>query len=346
VRCQSKSAEVVDVPELAPVFDNIGAPLQHGAPPVKVRAVLAPVLHGDTKSINLNAPNDQKSPEMDLHNCDIARKVAEQRCNRGDMDCLWYHGNWELLKSLGVVSTSGIHAAEICALLEAALSEKKSTPRILLSGSTDATLIKLLMSACRENNCSPEIMAVDICATPLEFMCQYARENMLAFSSVRADILEFNADSNYDIILTHAFMGNFDEAGRVRLVRKWASMLNEGGCVVTVQRVRPQGSPPVVRFSADQSKHFINAALVAADAEGLQAGDRDRVEVAAREFTENFMSHSVTSKEALNRLFLESGLVFRHLEYKSLQTRANLGGPSVPSGGEYAFIIAERKVSI
>jgi hypothetical protein len=174
-------------------------------------------------------------------------------------------------------------------------------------------------------------------------MSQYARENTLRFSSARTDILEYCPEKSYDIIFTHAFMGNFDEAGRVQLVRKWASMLSEGGSVVTAQRVRPVDSSPVVRFSADQARNFISASLeAAAQAHELQPGDLARVEAAATAFTQHFMSHAITSKAALEQLFLDADLTFRHLEYKSLAKSFNLAGPSVPSGGEYGFIIAGR----
>jgi SAM-dependent methyltransferase len=284
---------------------------------------------------------------MGLRNSDLTQKLAEQHCNRGDADCRWYHGNWELLKSLGVVSTSAVHARELGALLKLVLPDKGTVPRVLLSGSTDATLLQILASTCSDGGCEADITAVDICATPLELMCRYARENRLKFSSVRADILDYCPEQNFDIIFTHAFMGNFDEAGRARLVRKWSSMLGDGGSVVTVQRVRPADSPPVVRFSVDQARNFISTSLEAAARAGeLQPGDLARVAAAATTFTERFMSHAITSKAALEQLFLDAGLTFRYLEYQSLVESPNLAGPSVPSGGEYGFIIASREKSL
>ncbi len=281
---------------------------------------------------------------MDFESCDLSLQLAEQHCNRGDLDCRWYHGNWELLKSLGVVTTSGVHARELGALLLQALADIGSAPRILLSGSTDATLLEIAASACRDAGRRADITAVDICATPLELMSRYARENGLRFSSARTDILDYSAQASYDIIFTHAFMGNFDQAGRSRLLRKWASMLSAAGCVVTVQRVRPADSPAVVRFTAEQAINFIAVARKAAARAGItQPGDLARVEAAATNFTAHFMAHTITSRAALEQLFLDAGLSFRHIEYKALQKSPGLSGPSVPSGGEYGFIIASRK---
>jgi hypothetical protein len=284
---------------------------------------------------------------MDVGNCEAARELAEEYCNRGDLDCRWYHGNWELLKSLGVVSTSGVHARELGALLEQALSGTDPATRILLSGSTDATLLEIVASTCRDTGHQPEITAVDICATPLELMSRYARENGLRFSSARTDILDYCPRAGYDIIFTHAFMGNFDAQGRAGLLRKWASLLDEGGSIVTVQRVRPPDSPPVVRFSAEEARDFVSAALESANRSGMmQQGDLERVATAAAGFTANFMANAITSKQALEHLFLDAGLTFRHLEYIALAKSPRLAGPSVPSGGEYGFIIAGREKSL
>jgi len=273
-----------------------------------------------------------------MRKCDDNLELAERHCNR---DCLWYHGNWELLKSLGVVTTSGVHALELTDLLEVAIGNQMHDPRVLLSGSTDDSLLRILAPVFGKHG--GDITALDICATPLELMRRYASEIGLELTSIKSDILDFSPEDSFDLIFTHAFMGNFDESGRTQLVRKWASLLNEGGRVVTVQRVRPTDSPPVIRFSAGQATDFIRASIRAAEQSGQNnENDLTRIEAAATLFTDRFMSYSITSKEALEKLFTDAGLRFLHLEYKALAQLERLTGPSVPSGGEYAFIIAER----
>ena len=283
---------------------------------------------------------------MSLEIPELMHMLAEQHCNRGDLDCRWYHGNWQLLKSLGVVSTSAVHATELGELLERAGLTTRVAPNVLLSGSTDATLLEILASCAPGGGRHADITGVDICATPLELMGLYARARGITFSPYRADILDYPAHNSFDIILTHAFMGNFDTEGRAALARKWASMLSATGSIVTVQRVRPADSPPVIRFSAEQARQFIHAVLTAAQASDLSPDDLARAEAAASAFAENFMSHAITSKASLEQVFIDAGLTFSHLEYRSLDKRVNLAGPSVPSGGEYAFIIAERGKSV
>ena len=284
-------------------------------------------------------------PENHMHSRKdmLIKSLAAKHCNRNGSDCHWYHGNWQLLSSLGVVTSSAVHTDQLQALLLSATPDTFQRPKILLSGSTDETLLQIAAATYGASVRPAEFTALDICATPLVLAQEYAVENELDFSSVMTDILEYCPDHGFDIIFTHAFMGNFDDRDRPRLVQKWASLLNDGGRVVTVQRIRPTDSPPIIRFTVEQSADFIAAAMDAASQhEELQASDLARVEAAAKSFSEHFMSHAIRSKFEMEGLFLDAGMTIHHLAYETLETKRNLAGPSVPSGGEYAFIIAGR----
>jgi hypothetical protein len=100
----------------------------------------------------------------------------------------------------------------------------------------------------------------------------------------------------------------------------------------------------VVGFSERQASDFVAAALGAARQQGLSRGaELDRVTEAATAFSGKFLTHTIRSKSALKNLFVDQGMVFQHLEYHTLGPRENLSGPSVPSQGEYAHIIAGRE---
>ena len=140
-------------------------------------------------------------------------------------------------------------------------------------------------------------------------------------------------------------MGNFDLAGREKLLRKWSSLIDEDGKIVTIQRVRPENSPTVVRFSVEQARTFVFASLEAAELVGINQRDElDIVKEAATVFASRFQSHAITSKVELEKLFKDAGLCFQYLEYKTLEQTGELSGPSVPSGGDYALIIAGREL--
>ena len=270
------------------------------------------------------------------------QEFARQYCCKGELDCSWYHGNWHLLKELGVVSTSAIHSESISRLLELAVGDIVE-PRILLSGSTDETLIRLVHDTCSALGIREKLYAVDICATPLAFMQAYAEQNGIELVTVHTDILEFETVEKFDVILTHAFMGYFDETQRPLLTRQWRQLLSDEGRIVTIQRVRPVSSLLPVTFTAEQSSRFVAAAVEAVNA--MDAGDMPDVATvreAATDFANNFSIHPITSRSALESLFTEAGLTFQTLEYHSLDKIGELSGPSVPSDAEFAHIIAGK----
>jgi hypothetical protein len=268
------------------------------------------------------------------------RALAERWCNTGEDDCRWYHGSWHLLNGLGIVSSSGVHREDILNLLKTAIGDNPA-PRLLLSGSSDETLLRMVQEGCQ--GADPRITALDTCATPLAFMQAYADHAGLEIATIQSDILEFSTSDRFDVILTHAFMGNFDDAQRQRLVVKWKELLSEQGRIVTIQRIRPRQAPARVCFSQTQASDFVAAAIAAARGQGLSASNElELVEQAAAEFARRFVVHAVRSKDALEKLFLDAGLIFHSLGYHALAEKPELSGPSVPSGGEYAHIIAGK----
>ena len=90
-----------------------------------------------------------------------------------------------------------------------------------MSGSTDETLIRLVHDTCSALGIREKLYAVDICATPLAFMQAYAEENGIELVTVHTDILGFETVEKFDVILTHVFMGYFDETQRPLLTRQW-----------------------------------------------------------------------------------------------------------------------------
>ncbi len=278
---------------------------------------------------------------MDRQRDRLIRSLAEQYCDRHGIECSWYHGSWELLTSLGLVTTSAVHAGQFEHLLAKGTAAATDRQGVLISGSTDDSLLKTVSSAYRRIGMDAKYTAIDLCRTPLELMRLYADDNRLELELERTDILDYDPDTRFDVIVAHAFMGNFNERQRSELVLKWSSLLNPGGSVVTIQRVRPADSPPIVQFTPEQAASFIEFALDSArDVEDFTTTDLAVVERAARLFCDRFISHSICSKDALEGHFLDAGLRFRRLEYQKMETIRHLSGPSVPSGGEYALIVA------
>jgi len=292
------------------------------------------------RRIHSSASNDRQLM-MNPVNGIFPQEFSRQHCNKGELDCGWYHGNWHLLKSLDLVSTSAVHEDSLNRLIKLAAAGM-TEPRILLTGSTDETLIRITHSACHAMGVNEKLFAVDICATPLGFMQAYASENQIELETFHSDILEFNTEQKFDIILTHAFMGYFDDAQRAMLVKKWSQLLSDQGRIITIQRIRPADSPLIVKFTPQQSAQFISSALDAARLAEFNDCELDAVELAASEFASKFVNYAITSKSALESLFSDAGLDFQILEYHTLKKKGELSGPSVPSNAEFAHIIAKK----
>lgn len=298
------------------------------------------------KSRDAAHSGDRPAPDINEHHQSVDtgygalnRRLAERFCNRNGLECGWYHGEWELLKSLGLVSTAAVHTRQLQALLQMALEGLTQRPRILLSGSTDDSLLRILRESVGTR--IVDVVALDICATPLELMRACASSREFSFDTIRADILQYEDAHGYDLILTHAIMGNFNHHDRAHLVAKWFALLRPGGCVVTIQRVRPQGTPAVIGFSAEQTEAFVQSARESGARLGLD--DIPRVERVARTFAQKKRTWSITSRDDIEQLFIAAGFKLTYLQYDALPALPGLSGPSVPSGGEYAFLIAVKE---
>jgi len=272
-------------------------------------------------------------------------QFAQLHCNKGKYGCSWYHGSWHLLKSLGLVSTSAVHEQTITKLLKLALTDI-SSPRILLTGSTDETLVRLVHNTCATLGNKGEIHAVDLCATPLAFMQAYADEHGIKLHTYHSDILEFDTENKFDLILTHAFMGYFNDTQRPFLIKKWQQLLSEQGKIITIQRVRPADSPKQVTFDEEQKSRFVSAAMntarnLAPDSK-IPDSELELIKAAATGFAENFSNYAITSRATLESLFTDADLHFNFLEYHHLEQKGELSGPSVPSNAEFAHIIAKK----
>lgn len=271
------------------------------------------------------------------------REIAAANCNTGLHDCHWYHGSWHVLKALDLVSTSAIHREALMDLLRAAIGTL-SRPRILLTGSTDETLLQLAHTVCEQAGVDAEYHALDICATPLAFMDQYASSVHLPLATYHTGILAFQPAQVFDVIITHAFMGNFSSRQRPALVSKWHDLLTERGKLVTIQRVRPSDTPARVGFTAEEARAFVSRALAAARQRGVKsASELAVIETDATAFADNFVAHAITSREELEDLFTGAGMEFLSLQYQSLEPLNGLSGPSVPTDAEFAHLIATRQ---
>lgn len=259
-------------------------------------------------------------------------------------DCSWYHGSWQYFRALGIVSAPDVHHEMLTHSLRA-LARTRQHPRVLVSGSTDYSLLAHVLWAYRLENAPVVPTVVDFCETPL-YMCRwYADWVGATIETAASDILDYEVSEPFDVICTHAFLGYFDPDGRRRLVAQWRKLLRPGGQIVTIQRIRPDAGDAPVRFSPEQASAFRNNALDQAEKQ------QDHLDVApeliadmAQVFTARFSSYPIRSQQELADLFTAGG--FRldqyHVHKSDLSVSHPCTGPSIPANAEFVHLVASR----
>lgn len=255
--------------------------------------------------------------------------------------CAWYHGAWQFLRMLGLMSTSGVHAAHYAAEL-ARTRRDPSFRKVLVTGSADYSMLKLIADARDPSDPPLTHVVLDRCATPLRICEWYAQRHGLRVETLHQDVLDPLPEGAFDSVYTHAFMGNFDDSDRRRLVEQWARALRPGGRVVTVQRVRDDYPGDIVRFSAAEAEAFV--ARVAELAPSLLPPEAAELDVVAmaRGHARNFWALPVRSADGLRALFEDAGFRLDRFERSAPSGPAGVTGPSVPNTNGHYLITAER----
>ncbi|MEX2129593.1 MAG: class I SAM-dependent methyltransferase [Xanthobacteraceae bacterium] len=220
----------------------------------------------------------------------------------------------------------------------------RAGPRVLISGSADEAMAAMVVEAGVAASCTPVITALDRCATPLAINQSYAEHARVALSAVQTDILAYRPANSFDVIVTHSFLGQFDTAGRSRLIATWFALLASGGRVITVVRLRPAGT--TTSFSGEAADRL------AAEVRRRAAEHTREIEIspsdlgdAAHEYAQQRSpSHAVRDIEELVALFVGAGFELLHAQIREWPGRVSgIEGPGLPRGGRYAEIVAERR---
>lgn len=295
---------------------------------------------GSSTSIRATmTPADEELLESALLAYGWAPGLCQHRGGHGGCD--WYHGAWQLLRMLGIMSTSGVNAAHYAAEL-ARMGGDPSFRRVLITGSADYSMLKLIADARPPSDPPLTYVVLDRCATPLRVCEWYAERHGLAIETLHQDVLDPLPAGAFDAVYTHAFMGNFNDADRALLVRQWARVLRPGGRVVTVQRVRPDFPGEIVRFSDAEAAAFIERVTDLAPV--MLPPDAAELDVVAmaRGHALNFWAFPVRSAAGLRAQFEDAGFRLDRFERSAPAGPAGVTGPSVPNTDGHYLITAER----
>lgn len=275
----------------------------------------------------------------------LAHRQAPALCRRdptGD-SCAWHHGLWPTLRALGLVTEPALHG-EFLRDAFTALASPATCPRLLLCGAADHALLAQALAALGPQGAA--ITVLDLCETPLMLNRWYAQRAGAPISTRRSDILDYASGEPFDAICTHAFLGNFDGQQRVALMAKWRELLRPGGCVITVNRLRPGRGTGRITFGPEQVRAYRERVLKAAQSVGtalpMTAAQlaADAETYAGRQFI-----YPLQSVDELRALFEQGEFAIEHLSTAPLAQAARqpVDVPTMPSGDDYAHLIAVRR---
>ncbi len=180
------------------------------------------------------APSPHAAPWLDA--------VAKWTCVRsGASSCDWYHGAWQYLRLLDLVSTPWWHAS----FFRNAIAEQsavRAEPRVLISGCADHSTYALVHSRLAD---SGVVTALDLCPTPLIGTFWYARHIGAPVPELLvADAIEHERPRFYDIIVSDSFLPRFPIGKLRKLLLTWYRSLSPEGVVLTTVRLHQAGSNP------------------------------------------------------------------------------------------------------
>jgi SAM-dependent methyltransferase len=284
------------------------------------------------------------APELPIEyleqSASLARRIAESRCATSGADCAWYHAAWPIWRLLGVGSGPAIHGS----FFRGAIADLPdlSRPRVLISGSADQGMLVVALDAFRRAGIEPDFTVLDHCDTPLELCRVHAERLGLTIHTVARDIRDFEPETPFDIICTHAFVGYFSPSDRPALARAWRRQLRPGGHLLTVNRLRPNVPPEPIGFTAAQAEAFVATILQRAPAL-LPNEDLDRLEAVARTYTARIRFHPVHTKQDLSEPLGEAGFEVT-LRTEPIPPRpGGPTGPTTPGNALYALIVATAR---
>jgi len=254
----------------------------------------------------------------------------------------WYHGFWPTLRAVGLGATPTTHADFYTTVL-GELARGGRHPRVLVSGSADYMMPARVLATYANAGTDLDLTLLDRCPTPLALARWYAGRVGTTLDTVAADILEFETDAAYDVVVTHSFLGYFPPTVRPKLLARWHAALRPGGKLVAINRVRPGPDDQLASFSAEQATQLRDFVLREARKrrQYLHATPEQLAERATL-YAGGFHSHPLTSRDALAELLSAGGFAVDEIELRAPCPDSGVSGPTTPGNAVYAQFVATR----
>jgi hypothetical protein len=279
----------------------------------------------------------------------LARQWAADDCwsdPATGKSCAWYHGSWQTLRLLGLVTTL-THQAEFYIKALRPLIASGGFRRVFLSGSADYGLLSVVLDAFHQEGVVPEITVVDRCATPLRLCRWYAERYGYRVDTFQSDLTDFRAAEAYDLICVHSLLSCIPRERHADIVKTWNSLLRPGGILMMANTVYPGIAQSKSIFTEEQTAAYKKRVFAAAKTCSQPAAlpPAEVLERMAEDFAGNMESNIISAPSQLTDLLQDGG-------FELLEARFGLhikdpghqrSGAPIKADKEYAWIVAERR---
>jgi len=237
-------------------------------------------------------------------------------------DCAWYHGNWMLLRYLGVVSNPYWHESFYKEALRFTHANEKE--HFLVAGTADFSMPLL----CSEFGI-PRISICDMCNTPLkvcEIVSDFLGKDWTTF--VQDVCTEFTL--KYDIVINDAFLSRFIDKSKP--LKGIYGSLKQGGYYITT--LKKGNSNRGGEVSGTIRKNFMQKVKKRYIEKKAYLPDID-IDTVSAIYVDKMSSYPVKDEEELHELFSNVGLNILKVEKDSVVGEFE--------SSEYFRIISQKK---
>jgi hypothetical protein len=260
--------------------------------------------------------------------------------------CDWYHGIWQTLRLLGIVTTLTHHAHLYVGALRPLIAGGKFK-RVAIAGAADYGLLAVVLDAFGREGVTPVVTLVDRCATALQLCRWYAERYGHAIETAQCELDVYRDEQTHDLVCAHSLLSCNPAERHAGIVDSWQRLLRPGGILMMVNTLRPDTPGTTVRFSpaeiAAYRKRVADAAASCANPGVLPpAAELGRM---AEAFAVRMAASVIGSREQLTGLLEAGGFSLLETRFGDLAedpAHRRTGPPSFAKKEE-AWIVGQRR---
>lgn len=216
--------------------------------------------------------------------------------------CGWYHGTWQYLRQLDLVSSPTWHDEFYMDNLVSAFARAEQA---LVSGTADYSMLAYMLHARARARAATRILVVDVCRTPLYACRLLTRQQGEANVQIcQSDVLKLPGvlRSTFDLIATDAFLTRFSRTEVPRVLHALAQVSRPQATLITSVRV---GSAPADPSElAWRVEEFVSRAVAGAAELGLAP---EAIAMLAKDYAVRMVSNPVGDANGIASVFLDAG---------------------------------------